>query len=798
MASVPTIKGRIAFDASSADATLKKLGDNGEAAFKRIKAAGDSIADGGRRATQQLQQIGARTLEAGRATERFREALHVAHPVLEQAGVNFGSMRAYSAAAGAGFGALAAAASGAVLIALAKLGDEAIKIKQRLSGLFESSALGSKTFADLQRRAKDLGTDVGALAGPLEKLQYASTAGSAIRFRAVPGHEEQLPGAQNIQKQADVVETLEKAMRTAGASQEEAARGADQFTEALKRQAEAGEHAHLTVQMVQQLADIAPGAANALAKAFGKQNAIDLEQALRGGLIVTIEQLIPAINRIKPAIDAAFADPTKNIQTFEAALEEVKNEIENAFKELAGQGVGDFMIDQVRKTKEDIKELIDEIKALGAAWESVKGAAAKVNVLSPEKQTPLERGYLEGGVPIGEPPAPPIDQQKGWLTRETAPQRFVAAPGETATASPPAPDEGAFGRYSSFRPSTNIEDLRPPVGAKTYEEMIPYYDKKAAAERYLRWSAESGELARQDREMDERARQVDTSTWKLPAGAAQQPLPGAGSGATPSINELPPVVSRLHDMLEQLATAISGALDKISSAPGAEGQPGGQTGQGTVAAQPSGQAEGGPIGFADGGRVLAAVSHGEYNVEPEGVARAGLPALNAINAAGRSGGGPIRLPIGLTSGGHFRALPAGPIRGPGTSKSDSILAALRPGGFVVNAAAHARVGTAALDAITGAAHGGPIKLADGGPLLFAAGGGVADIEVSSGRSPTISTEASDGAGGGSLGHYTFDMRTDRGTLKGYAATKSAIDALHKESKSQQAAATMNWSPSWRR
>lgn len=90
MGSVPTIKGRIAFDASDANATLKKLGENGEQAFKKIKAAGSTVADGGKAANEQLQRIGLRTLEASKATEKFREAIHLAHPALEQAGVSFG------------------------------------------------------------------------------------------------------------------------------------------------------------------------------------------------------------------------------------------------------------------------------------------------------------------------------------------------------------------------------------------------------------------------------------------------------------------------------------------------------------------------------------------------------------------------------------------------------------------------------------------------------------------------------------------------------------------------------------
>jgi hypothetical protein len=73
------------------------------------------------------------SLERNRVgVERFRQAVHTLHPVLDEAGIGIGNLGAFARLAGGGFGALAAAVGGSILVGLAKLRDEAEKTKREL------------------------------------------------------------------------------------------------------------------------------------------------------------------------------------------------------------------------------------------------------------------------------------------------------------------------------------------------------------------------------------------------------------------------------------------------------------------------------------------------------------------------------------------------------------------------------------------------------------------------------------------------------------------------------------------
>src|SRR6185312_1173476 len=87
---------------------LKGAGDVGDEQAKRLKQAfadvgkGSSGSSGG-------DALGA-TAEAGEAAaDRLREAIHILHPVLDEAGLGLGNLGAFARVAGAGIGALAAA-----------------------------------------------------------------------------------------------------------------------------------------------------------------------------------------------------------------------------------------------------------------------------------------------------------------------------------------------------------------------------------------------------------------------------------------------------------------------------------------------------------------------------------------------------------------------------------------------------------------------------------------------------------------------------------------------------------------
>src|SRR5579859_6318557 len=101
------IKQRISLDgAEDVASKLKKIGDTGADAFKKLKdsSAGASIS------------AHAEGLEGGsEAGSKLREVLHVLHPALDEAGLGLSNLGAYSRLAGAGMVALGTAIVGSVL-----------------------------------------------------------------------------------------------------------------------------------------------------------------------------------------------------------------------------------------------------------------------------------------------------------------------------------------------------------------------------------------------------------------------------------------------------------------------------------------------------------------------------------------------------------------------------------------------------------------------------------------------------------------------------------------------------------
>jgi len=260
--------------------------------------------------------------------------------------------------------------------------------------------------------------------------------------------------------------------------------------------------------------------------------------------------------------------------------------------------------------------------------------------------------------------------------------------------------------YSNFRPSTNVEDDRKPTDAKAYAELIPFYDRRAAFQAELQHAAKSGEFAKADKALDERAKHpVDISKWNQPgidlsALFKRDDIAGPQAGRFGNIPG-PQSDAGKYKVAELPTLGTDSASDaRLGSGPSGDAPP----------SPPSmDSAAGGEIRLrlqqlASGGKVLARVSNGEYFFGPKATAQIGLPRLQQMNRDGA-----------LFAG--------GPIRGPGTGTSDSILAALDTGGFVLRAASAAKIGTPALDAFSHLAAGGAlnpklpggVELGQGGP-----------------------------------------------------------------------------------
>jgi hypothetical protein len=170
------IDGRVTAATTTDDGTdalsgkLKNVGEVGDSAFKKIKGAIGDVSSGGGLGNI-FSQFTSGAEGGEKAAEKLREAIHILHPVLEEAGVSLGNIGAFARLAGAGMGALGVAVGGTVLVALAKLADEADKTKRRLDLLSNAGRGGGESqYENLKKLAHELGVDPADLASGAETL----------------------------------------------------------------------------------------------------------------------------------------------------------------------------------------------------------------------------------------------------------------------------------------------------------------------------------------------------------------------------------------------------------------------------------------------------------------------------------------------------------------------------------------------------------------------------------------------------------------------------------------------------
>jgi hypothetical protein len=167
--SVPTVKTRIIIDGGAeAKATLDGIKSSGEGMFRTLKSAGSALFDGGA-AHAQVDRIGLRMLQTESTAHRLREALHVAHPILEEAGLGLSNLGGFARLAGTSLTGFGLALGGAIAIGLEKFQDQTTKAKKAIKDLGGSD----KDFEGLSEGAKKLGFDLDTLAKGQENLATA-------------------------------------------------------------------------------------------------------------------------------------------------------------------------------------------------------------------------------------------------------------------------------------------------------------------------------------------------------------------------------------------------------------------------------------------------------------------------------------------------------------------------------------------------------------------------------------------------------------------------------------------------
>ncbi len=314
MADLPQVGARVVVEGGDqAAAEVQKLSKAFENAKTQTLAAGSALDDGGRLASAGLKQFGLHTLEAENGAARFRETLHVIHPVLDAAGLGIGNLGAFARVASAGLVGLTAAGIGAAIAGFAKLADQSGKAENHVSAAVGGVAAGSKTFADLQERAHGLGVEVGTLGDIFSSLYDAQKKGSGILIRAVPGKENSLPAFANPKRTADAGTALFESIAAGAASRDEAKTASAALASSI------GEQKGLTLQGFQGLEKQSPGGALSLAKLLGQTDVSGFEAQLKSSSI-SLETLIARLQQVGPAAQAAFSQGSAPGEKFSDAL----------------------------------------------------------------------------------------------------------------------------------------------------------------------------------------------------------------------------------------------------------------------------------------------------------------------------------------------------------------------------------------------------------------------------------------------------------------------------------------------
>jgi hypothetical protein len=402
---VITLEG--AEEVKSQLASINKAGEDSLKQFRDLGSASGAAADPFGKLVDSAKNAGLEFQNTGRHTNTLREALHALHPILQVAGVRMGELGSFARLAGASLPALAAAAGGAIVIALATLEETAKRTQGRLQDLFGgSTTAGAQAFKALETSAKGLGTTVETLAPGFEALKTAVDrfAQSTQGFKFVALRPEDLPtgSAQNIKTLTDAYENFIKVLRAGRLDQENAGKAAKVFFDALK------EGGKLTGDILKQLP---VGTIGLLADALGKGR-ISAEAFIAEANLapIPINKLVEALARFGPQAQTAF--DTSAIKTFGDSFGKLVNSLQEGFKTISGTTFSDAAVGFLDKVTQSIKATKDEIQLFIDTWQAFKNLFPTLpQIIGTTETVPLPRPR-----PIEAPPkgflVPPPDTKQ--------------------------------------------------------------------------------------------------------------------------------------------------------------------------------------------------------------------------------------------------------------------------------------------------------------------------------------------------------------------------------------------------
>ncbi len=303
---------------------------------------------------------------------KLKDALHTLKPILQAAGVQIGEFGAFARLASGSVIGLATALGGAVVVGLAKLEENAARTRGKLTDLFGSTAKGDQAFGALEKQAAQFGTTVEGLAPGLESFQTALNAVDRTAKGFVALRAEDLPGAQ-IAKNADAVSTAYgnfiKLLRAGRLDQDQAEKSAKAFFDTLKDGGTVTSAAlkNLPVGTINLLKE-ALGAAGLSTQAFFA--------AVDSGSI-GIDKLQQSLLSFGPQAEKAF--DTKAIKTFSDEIGRLLTTLNKGFAGLTGKAFSDFVIAEISRVRQGVQDSIDElnkVRELIRRGEESSGATA--------------------------------------------------------------------------------------------------------------------------------------------------------------------------------------------------------------------------------------------------------------------------------------------------------------------------------------------------------------------------------------------------------------------------------------
>ncbi len=282
----------------------------------------------------------------------IKDSLRVLKPVVSEFGGALGGLGAFAAASRVGLVGLGAAISGAFIVKLTNMADETEKTKKQLADLLGSRPQADNAFKLLDQDAQKLGTTVEAMRPAISSLFTAIKEQSgAARFFAAPGQD--LPAILNpINKAKDAFDALFTVMRKGGASFTEATKGTTDFAAAL--QAEGA----LTGQVMATLRQF-PGTYRDIQTALGGAGKTQKEfEAALTQSPVTINRLLSALAQAKAQIPTSF-DP-KAPQSLADAISLIGDALKRGFQ-----------IEQPKELEKAVANIVPVVEGLAKALKTI-------------------------------------------------------------------------------------------------------------------------------------------------------------------------------------------------------------------------------------------------------------------------------------------------------------------------------------------------------------------------------------------------------------------------------------------